>query len=238
MNDQKLHILYRLQFPDDKFIEFPILIDESSCTFILDKEITPNYWAALDYQQCPNCTLNKTKSPFCPVAVNLTPALSLCSSLTSYQSVTMEVFTAERTVSGTTTMQRALGSIFGLIMATSPCPHTEYLKPMARFHLPLASELENTYRTIAMHLLGQYFRRDEGMDFNPDLAPLTALHQNLQIVNQALTNRLKPAILEDSSVNAVLVLDLLSQAATWSIGTGLEEIRRLFKSYRTNPETR
>lgn len=238
MNDQKRRILYRLQFPDDRLIEFPITIDELSCTYSPETEITPNYWAALDYQQCSNCTLNKTESPFCPVALNLTPILSLCSKVASYQSVRLEVFTTERTISGTTTMQRALSSIFGLIMATSPCPHTEYLKPMARFHLPLASETENTYRTISMYLFAQYFRRDEGMDFNLDLEQLTAIHENLQIINKALTNRLKPATLEDTTLNAVLLLDLFSQAVTWSIEAAIEEIRPLFDSYRKTPVIR
>jgi len=65
---------------------------------------------------------------------------------------------------------------------------------------------------------------------------LTAIYQNLQIVNRALAKRLKAAVTEDATINAVILLDLLSQAVTWSIEDGLEEIRYLFKSYGVNPK--
>lgn len=235
MNKQTLYFTYKLLFPDDKLIEFPIVIDKLSCTSIPQSEITPQSWTSLDYQQCSNCTLNKSSSPFCPVAVNLMPVLNLCSSVASYQTVKLEVLTAERTISGDTTMQRALSSILGLIMATSPCPHTEYLKPMAHFHLPLASEEETIYRSTSMYLLAQYFRRKDGLDFSLELDHLTAIYQNLQIINKALAKRLKAAVTEDATINAVILLDLLSQAVTWSIEDGLEEIRYLFKSYGVTP---
>lgn len=235
MSEQNLRFLYELQFTDGKLIEFPIVIDKLSCTVIPEAEIMPQGWAALEYQQCSNCTLNKATSPFCPVAVNLTPMLRLCSSLDSYQTVRLKVVTAERTISGDTTVQRALSSILGLIMATSPCPHTEFLKPMARFHLPLASEDETIYRTTSMYLLAQYFRRKDGLDFSLELDQLAAIYQNLQILNKALAKRLKAVVTEDATVNAVVLLDLLSKAVTWSIEDGLDEIRCLFKSYGVKP---
>ncbi|MGZ4960480.1 MAG: DUF6901 family protein [Methylomonas sp.] len=237
MRDQKLHFLYRLRFPDGKLIEFPIEIDAISCSYIPPTELIPQKWTDLDYQKCSNCPLHKTTSPFCPVAINLMSILKLCSTSVSYQKVSLEVVTAERTISAETTMQRTLSSILGLIMATSPCPHTEYLKPMARFHLPLASEDETIYRTTSMYLLAQYFRRKNGLDFSLELDNLKVIYQNLQIVNRALASRLKAAVAEDATINAVILLDLLSQAVTWSIEEGLEEIRHLFKSYEANSST-
>ena len=231
MNQQKLYFLYKLLFPDDKLIEFPIVIDKFSCTFIPESEIVPQNWAVLDYQQCGNCSLNQVSSPFCPIAINLIPLLNLCSNVASYQTVKLEVLTAERTISGNTSMQRALSSILGLIMATSPCPHTEYLKPMARFHLPLASEDETVYRTASMYLLAQYFHRKDGLDFSLELDHLKTIYRNLQIINKALAKRLKDAVIDDATVNAVVLLDILSQAVSWSIDEGLEEIRYLFTSY-------
>lgn len=237
MGDQKLHFLYRLWFPDAQLIEFPIEIDAISCTFILPTGLVPQSWTKLDYQQCSNCPLHKASSPFCPVAINLMPILNFCSAIVSYQKVSLEVVSAERTIRADTTMQRTLSSILGLIIATSPCPHTEYLKPMARFHLPLASEDETTYRTTSMYLLAQYFRHKDGLDFSLELDNLKAIYQNLQIVNKALAKRLKAATTEDATVNAVILLDLLSQAVTWSIEDGLEEFRYLFKSYGVNTST-
>jgi len=234
MNSPRLKFLYKLLFPDNTLIEFPVVIDQYDCTVIHQDDLVPPDWAKLDYQQCSNCPLEAITTPFCPVAINLIPVLRLCKSFPSYQNVKLEVITAERTISGDTTMQRALSSILGLIMATSPCPHTEYFKPMARFHLPLASEDETIYRAASMYFLAQYFRRKDGLDCKLDLDQLKNNYENLQIINKALAKRLQVAVNNDSTVNAVVLLDLLSKAVTWSIEDDLEEIRYLFRSYSVN----
>jgi hypothetical protein len=139
--------------------------------------------------------------------------------------------TLERTISGNTTVQRALSSILGLIMATSTCPHTEFLRPMAHFHLPLATPDETIYRTTSMFLLAQYFLHKDGLDATLELDKLTEKYQQLQAVNRSLARRFKAAISEDATVNAIILLDLLSKSVTWSIEDGLEELRYLFKTY-------
>lgn len=235
MNGPRLHFLYKLLFPDDTLIEFPIVVEQNSCNFIPQATFVPPDWAKLEHAQCSNCPLNPVTTPFCPVAINLIPVLKLCSDIPSHRNVKLEVITAERTVSGETSMQRALSSILGLLMATSSCPHTEYLKPMARFHLPLASEEETVYRTTSMYLLAQYFLHQDGQAFKPDLDQLKVNYQNLQIVNKALAKRLKDAVANDATVNAVILLDLLSKTVTWSIDDGLDEMRYLFKGYGIKP---
>ena len=54
-----------------------------------------------------------------------------------------------------TSAQQAMSSVLGLIMATSGCPWTDRLRPMARFHLPFASEAETLYRSVGMFLLAR-----------------------------------------------------------------------------------
>jgi hypothetical protein len=230
-SEETLCFLYRLDFSKGKPIEFPIVIDKQTCTLLPERDMIAPSWAALEFQQCVNCPLHKETHPYCPIAANLVPLLALCSDVASFQSVRLEVLTAERTISGETTMQRALSSMLGLIMATSACPHTEYLKPMARFHLPLASQDETVYRTTSMYLLAQFFRRKDGLDFSMELDQLKAIYQNLQIINRAMAKRLREAVTDDATVNAVILLDMLSQVVNWSIEDGLEEIRYLFKSY-------
>lgn len=237
MTNPRLFFLYRLEFSETKIMEFPIEIDQSSTTFVSPAPQSPPFWADLGYQQCSNCPLKIESSPFCPVAINLIPLLQLCSSIPSYENLTLEVITPERTIRGTTTMQRALSSILGLIMATSPCPHTEYLKPMARFHLPLANENETLYRTASMYLLAQYFRRKEGLEYSLDLVHLAEIYDNLKIINRALAKRFRAAITEDATVNAIILLDLLSQAVSWSIEDGLEDLKYLFESYGVNRQS-
>lgn len=232
--ESQLQFLYKLAFADGKILEFPINIDKASNRFIPQNDEAAPAWAALDYHQCSNCPLAKTDVPLCPVAANLVPLIDLCGAMTSYQAVRMEVVTPERSISGDTSVQRVLSSILGLIIATSPCPHTEYLKPMARFHLPLASEDETIFRTASMFLLAQYFLYKEGKAFSLDLDNLTNIYKELMILNRALAGRLRTVITEDGAVNGIILLDLLSQSVSWSIEEGLEELRYLFKRYGVN----
>lgn len=226
--------LYHLSFTDGNTLEFPIHIDKASNRFIPEAHKTVPAWAALDYQQCSNCPLTKSDVPICPVAANLVPLIELCGAMTSYENVQLKVITSQRTVSGDTTVQRVLSSILGLIIATSPCPHTEYLKPMARFHLPLASDDETVYRTTSTYLLAQYFLYKDGKPHSLELDKLMQIYKELQIINRALARRLRAAISEDAAVNAIILLDLLSQSVAWSIEEELEGLRYLFTRYGVN----
>ena len=69
--------------------------------------------------------------------------------LVSFDTVGVTVTQAERTVYAETSAQQAMSSVLGLIMATSGCPWTDHLRPMARFHLPFASEAETVYRSVS-----------------------------------------------------------------------------------------
>jgi hypothetical protein len=223
--------LYQLTFSDGRVLEFPVQIDKASHSYILSINEAMPAWANLSYHQCGNCPLSSKEVPICPVAANLIPLLELCGNMTSYDEVALKVATPERTVSANTTVQRVLTSLLGLVMATSPCPHTEYLKPMARFHLPLASEDETIYRTTSMYLLAQYFLFKGGKDYALELDNLTQIYNDLQIVNCSLANRFKAAVSEDGAINAIVLLNLLSQSVTWSIEDGLEGLRYLFRRY-------
>ena len=229
--EQNLSFHYKLSFNDGKALAFCIEIDRDTGNFIPPPLEAPPFWSALEYRQCENCPLSSQHTAYCPVAVNLIPLIELCGPLVSYEDVSLEVATRERTVRGDTSLQRALSSMLGLIMATSPCPHTEYLKPMAQFHLPLASPEETVYRTSSMFLLAQYFLHKDGLEATLELDKLTDIYQNLQTINRALTRRFKAAISEDATINAIVLLDLLSQSVAWSIEDGLEHLRYLFRRY-------
>jgi len=230
MNDSDLAYTYQFNFPDKEVIELKLEIDCSSVTLRQNNEDQP-FWTELGFNQCPNCPLNIEKETVCPVAQNLTPLLNVSNTLVSYDEVSVTIMTANRTISADTTVQRAMSSILGLIMATSPCPHLEFLKPMARFHLPLASEEETIYRTTSMFMLAQHFKYQQGKDYELGFKGLTENYAKLQIINRALANRIRAAIKEDATVNAIILLDLLSQAVTWSIEDKLNELEPLFQSY-------
>ena len=231
-DESRLVFVYKMKFTEEYTLEFPVHIDKATNTFIV---LTPQnpapFWTELDYHQCSNCPLLKENTPFCPVAVNLVPLIALCGAMASYENVYVEVIAPERNISSETSAQRVLSSILGLIIATSPCPHTEYFKPMARFHLPLASEDETIYRASSTFLLAQYFLFKEGKAYSCDLDGLTKIYAEMKVVNRGLARRVKAAISEDAAVNGIILLDLLTQSVTWSIEDGLEGLRYLFKRY-------
>ena len=172
-----------------------------------------------------------SERPHCPLAVQLAKLTALCERLLSHDKVKLEVVSAERTITNQTTAQRAVSSLMGLIFATSGCPHTVFLKPMARFHLPLASEEETLYRASSMYLLAQYFRSKQGLAADLELAELKGLYIALHQVNSTMAERLRAIIHKDSAVNAVVLLDLFAKALPYSIAESLEEIRYSFKVY-------
>ncbi|MDA8109492.1 MAG: hypothetical protein M0015_12805 [Betaproteobacteria bacterium] len=189
-------------------------------------------WTELGFQQCANCPLSPADAPRCPMAVNFVPLVELFGRLRSYEDVTAQVESEERIVIKRTTVQRALRSLMGLLAASSACPHVDFLKPMAHFHLPFSSEEETIYRVASSYLLAQYFRRQQGKDADWRLDGLKAHYQALQQVNAAMARRMRSIEIDDSAVNALVLLDLFAQTLPFSIESALEELQPAFEKYR------
>ncbi|CAN7330160.1 hypothetical protein LJR289_001775 [Pseudoduganella sp. LjRoot289] len=216
-------ILYHFRFADGT---------RASCAVEASPDVDPAglpAWTALEFQQCPNCPLQSSSAPHCPMAVRLVPLITLISELSSFDRVDVHVTTPERSVSKATTVQRGISALMGLLVAGSGCPHTGFLKPMAHFHLPFASEEETIYRAASTYLLGQYFLAREGGAADWDLAGLKARYLSLQTVNGAMAKRLRSAVLADGAVNAFILLDLLAKALPYSIDEQLDEIKATFR---------
>ena len=71
---------------------------------------------------------------------------------TSFKKTAVYVETKDRAYVKKCSVQEGLFPIFGLIMATSGCPHMEFLKPLARFHLPF-SNVEETFSSTSNSIL-------------------------------------------------------------------------------------
>ena len=104
-------------------------------------------------------------------------------------------------------------------------------KPMARFHLPLATPEETLFRSSSMYLLAQYFLKNDGQEGELGFDGLTRIYENLHLLNLSLAKRIKSAISNDSSVNAVIILDVFTQTMPSVIKDQLDMIRPLFKTY-------
>ena len=188
-------------------------------------------WTRLDFYQCPHCSLSVQAHPICPVAANLVNIVNRFDTLISYHETHLVVTTKERMISQATTVQRAVSSLIGLVIATSGCPHTVFFKPMARFHLPLANNRETIYRAASMYLLAQYFLKKEGKRVDFELDGLKDIYHNIQLVNYTIAQRLRVASKTDSVLNAIVELDIYAQTLSFVIEESLEEFRSLFASY-------
>ncbi len=188
-------------------------------------------WTKLEFYQCPNCPLLPSQAPHCPLASNLVNIVSRFNRLLSYDPIEVEVTSQKRIISNLTTAQRGLRSLMGLIIAVSNCPHTVFLKPMARFHLPFSDETETIYRATSMYLLAQYFRKKEKNKPDFELDGLTEIYHNLHVVNTSIAHRLRNASQTDSTLNALVLLDIFTKTLPNAIDESLQEIRYLFMPF-------
>ncbi len=216
---------YELRFEDGRRETFEVALDPE--TLVLKRAEGPRpAWAALDFEKCPHCPLSEGD---CPLAAALPEVVDFSRDQLSYTPAQLEVRSPERSVSARTTVQKALASLMGLLMATSDCPHTRLLRPMARFHLPLATEEETIYRAASMYMLARFFAGQSGEA--PGLEGLAEAYQALQVVNKHVAKRLRAAVKLDASINAVVVLDVFSKAMPYAVEDQLEEIRYLFEPW-------
>jgi len=139
------------------------------------------------------------------------------------------VIQAERTVYAEIAAQSAMSSVLGLIMATSGCPWTDRLRPMARFHLPFASELETVYRSVCMFLLARELAL---VGETPGFARLIALYENLHVVNRDMSRRLGAATRTDPARNAMALLDSYTTLLPAALESSLQELKPLFDGWR------
>lgn len=188
-------------------------------------------WTALGFHQCSNCPFDPEKRKYCPLCAGLVDMLKRLGSIKAYDELTLTVKTEQRTIMQETVVHVALSSMMGLIIAASGCPHTVFFRPMARFHLPLASEEETLYRVTSMYLLAQYFIRKDGKGGDFSLEGLNKIYKNIQLVNTSMVTRLHAATRTGSSVNAVFLLDSHAQLVPYYIMKSLEDIRYIFTPY-------
>lgn len=199
-------------------------------TFRLDipPEAPKPEWAKLSHRQCPNCTLSDDCA-YCPAALGIAMFLPHFKDSVSHAKAVVEVDTDNRTIVAKTTMQSGLGSLIGLVCATSGCPLTRFLRPMARFHLPFADEQETLFRSFSSWLLSAIVQqRMTGAETPVTLDGLKEHYQNLSVMNSHLAERMRNSVSRDALLNAVIILDLFAQIAPDNIDGGFEDIMDAF----------
>ena len=224
-------IQYRFLMPDNSREDFNLRLDAHNLD--LQGNIPEHLpaWTQLELHQCPHCPLDADTNSYCPLAANIATIVRRFDGLTSYDKITVDVITEERHISQQTTVQKGISSMMGLVIATCGCPHTAFFKPMAHFHLPLASKEETIFRVTSMYLLAQYYVKKDCQFADFELEGLADIYHNIQIVNVAVARRLRTATITDSSLNALVLLDSYAQILPFAIEESLEEIRHLFSPF-------
>jgi hypothetical protein len=223
-------IEYQFKINDNQEV-ISLSFDGNSLEWLNPTPIELPDWALLENRQCAHCPLTESKNLYCPVAKSLAQITRKFEKISSYQDLELTIITETRTMVKETTAQTGLSSLLGLVMATSGCPYTDYLKPMARYHLPLASEDETLFRAVGMYLIGQHLRKEKGLGFDADLQGLSKIYDDLHQVNLMIAERLRDASLQDSSINAVVLLDMFTNLMPYAIDDKLEDIEAYFSAY-------
>lgn len=227
----QIEIEYRFQIEGEESSRYNVALDGTCLQAVREVPDVLPEWTALACHQCPNCPFDTAVTSHCPAATSMVHLVEHFDQLLSYDNAQVVVVTEGRIVSTTTTVQRAVCSLMGLLMATSACPHTAFFKPMARFHLPFANTAETIWRATSTYLMAQYFLHQSGHE--PDLCfeELRKIYARIQIVNTAFSKRLRNACQQDPMINAIILLDMFAKSMPTAIETSLEEIRHLFVPY-------
>ena len=226
----KIFYNYQFDFSDGNQKQFLVDFDNQSLqSKLLSEDHYPD-WAQLEFHQCKSCPLTSEDYLYCPLTVNLVPIIYWCKDLKSYDEVDVIITSAEREVRAHASLQRAISSLLGLLMSSSACPKMKFLRPLARFHLPLATQEETIFRSVSATLLKNYFYKKENIDDEDPLAELKNQYKELQDLNRFIAERVRSAIKRDAAVNAIILLDVLSKRVSFSIDDSLRQIRYLFEN--------
>lgn len=226
----RISYLFRFKNAISKFFE--ICLDPETLNIIPKTKTHPLEWTRLSYKRCSICFLDEAIHSYCPVAVNLADIANEFKDLMSYQEVEVTVKGMERSYLKVTTIQEALSSLTGIVMASSGCPVLDALKPMVRFHLPFASVTETAFRMMSMYLLGRYIVwKEKGIaDFS--LEGLKEIYRDVSTVNRDFSERLRAAASEgDANLNAVVNLDCFASLIPLIIEETIDELRPYFSWY-------
>jgi hypothetical protein len=227
-----IKIIYSFKFQNGLIKEFPIVLDRETLRFITEDIPTPPVWAELNYDKCSVCTLDEVQNRHCPIALNLLNINEEFKDSYSYEDVSVSVITDERRYAKDTSLQDGLSALLGIIMVTSGCPVMEYLKPMARFHLPFATLIETVFRMSSMYFMAQFFLGlNGGKPFDMSLEGMKKIFTNVTQVNKDFSQRLADAASKDAHINALVNLDCFATIIASQAEDTLKEIENYFSAY-------
>lgn len=225
-------IRYIFRFDEEKesqkVFEYQLDFDDQDFSYIGKQNEQYPEWTKLDFQKCKNCPLKSDSCEYCPIAMNLSTMVEDVKEMLSYKKVTMVVATKERNFVKKTDLQSGLFSMFGLVMASSDCPHMNFLRPLARFHLPFATVDETIFRVSSMYVLSQFVQQKNEKTLKISLDELNIHYKNLEIVNSGMLNRIRSLEKGDAGKNAIVALNLFAQMFEMEFDNDLTGLQKYF----------
>ncbi|EME70054.1 hypothetical protein H261_10244 [Paramagnetospirillum caucaseum] len=186
------------------------------------------HWTALAFHPCKDCPLPPDEGAICPFAGVLSGFIGRFDRYDSFQMADVEVISPLRTVTSRRSLQQGMASLVGLAGAVSGCPRLAFFRPMARFHLPFASEEETLFRIFSTFLLGRYLEAGGNGMIGLDVAGLREHSAAAEKVNHGMADRIRAAFTKDAVVNAIVILDIFAQAVPYVMNDALAELRYLY----------
>lgn len=231
-NQTTITYKYIFYFSSKDIREFIVCLD-SDTLYYIPSEIQPRpYWVEDNSRPCEDCTIVPNGSVPCPIERNIAGVVEAFKDMPSYRKVDVYVEAGIRTYVGRgISLQTAVSSLLGLIMATSGCDAFDWLRPMARVHLPFTSIDETVFRSVSTYLLAQYFRMENGLQPDWQLTELQEIYRRIAEINRHICDRIRMFGAEDASVNAVIALDSFAQIIPIAIEEGLTKLMPPFSKY-------
>ncbi|MBT4762164.1 MAG: hypothetical protein HOO06_10740 [Bdellovibrionaceae bacterium] len=226
---QNVSIEYLFTKDEKPLFKYKINLDEKTNLVSNESDELPPDWTLLQNHKCPHCPLDEATTKYCPIAKNIFYLVEDFKNEFSYESTNVIVNTQERSYSKDTSMQIGLQSLLGVVMATSGCPKLNFLKPMARFHLPFSSFEETMVRSISMYLLRQYFAHQNNIKPDYELEGLEKAYDEVNLVNKSLFQRTRSISKKDANLNAILILDTFTVLLNSELERNLESISSFFE---------
>ncbi len=219
---------YHFNFEDGTHKKFELQLCSEKFEVVRQEKTPLPDWTKLDASKCTNCPLKSEQVSHCPIAVNLSDLVSSFTDRVSFEKVEIRVESPNREYLKKTDLQDGIQSIYGLIMATSGCPHMNFFKPMAQFHLPFSQFEETLPRTISLYLLRQHYLLEKGKITEVNLKSLGECYNEVNQVNQGIGERFKLLKMRDSSKNGVAILDAFATLVPMELADGFKNFESLF----------
>ncbi len=225
-----IEITYKFNFNNPKLSEvsYKLLLNEKTTALVTPDSSNPKLekWTDLNFCKCENCPHSEKDTKACPIAKNISNMVFFFKDHKSFEKCTIGVHTEQRSYMKKGDVQTGLFSILGIVMATSGCPFMDFLRPMARYHLPFSTIEETLFRSTSSYLLGQYLSTDDKKVISFD--NMLESYANVEKINAGILNRIRNIAKEDADPNALVILNGFAQFVNMELTTGLKDLTKVF----------